>query len=119
MGLSSLSILYKDLLEEIDSIDFCIQESMLVLIKPIFSNNLIMGIKEKARAALGCNPLGIIITSAFNFSNLSAKIPPVVSPQRTALFLIASSNEDSVSSVLPEYEESITKVLFVTHSGIE
>ena len=41
--------------------------SIFVSTIPIFCNNLVIGINEKARAALGCKPPGMITTSLLFF----------------------------------------------------
>ena len=102
-----------------DSITSGSHESILVFNIPIFCNNLIIGTKEKANAALGCKPLGIITTSLFSVSSFLANDPPVVMPQTCAPLTIESSKAARVSSVFPEYEEQITNVFLFTQFGTE
>ena len=102
MGFSFESKECNSLLFDIDSITFGSQESILVFNIPIFCNNLIIGTKEKAIAALGCRPLGIITISLFSDSSFLANEPPVVMPQTCAPLTIESSRAVKISSVFPE-----------------
>ena len=75
-------------------------------------------IREKPKAALGRNPLGIFTTGTSCFNDAFSKLPPVVIDITFFDFKTAKLKHDKVSSVLPEYELNINKVFSFVQFGI-